>query len=124
MITIVIPAKAGIYRFKRMARWIPAFAGMTAFVLAGCAGSKSTLVKGKTVEGEVVEAEGQAPYNGEDLAGTRAASLAAAQRAAVELVVGVYVSGKTKVEKAVAIEQNILTQASGYIKRYEILSEG
>src|ERR1700704_1081523 len=87
--------------------------------LAGCASNKGRLTKG-----EVVEAEGMAPYNAEDLAATKAASLAAAQRAAVELVVGVYVNAKTRVEKAVAIEQDILTRSGGYIKRYEILSEG
>ncbi len=98
---------------------------VSALALTACAGSKKDrLVKGKTLEGEVVEAEGSAPYNAADLAGTKAASLAAAQRAAIELVVGVYVSGRTRVDKAVAIEQNILTHSSGYIKRFEILSEG
>ncbi len=96
----------------------------SAVALTACAGSGTRLKKGKTLEGEVVEAEGMAPYKADDLAGTKAASLAAAQRAAVELVVGVYVNAKTRVDKAVAIEQNILTHSSGYIKRYEILSEG
>ncbi len=91
---------------------------------AACASSKGRLTKGKTLEGEVVEAEGMAPYNASDLAGTKAGALAAAQRAAVELVVGVYVNAKTRVDKSVAIEQTILTHANGYIKRYEILSEG
>src|SRR5712672_2469000 len=94
-----------------------------ALALGACAGSKTRLTKGKTLEGEVVEAEGLAPYKAEDLPGTKAAALAAAQRSAVELVVGVYVNAKTRVDKAVAIEQNILTRASGYVKRYEILSE-
>src|SRR4029077_19502202 len=40
------------------------------------------------------------------------------------LVVGVYVSAKTRVDKAVAVENNILTNANGYIKKYEVLSEG
>src|SRR5581483_10945146 len=63
------------------------------------------------------------PNRTEDLPGTKAAALAAAQRAAVELVVGVYVTAKTRVDKAVAIQNNILTNSQGYIKRYEILSE-
>src|SRR5882724_5756467 len=92
--------------------------------LAACSGSRTHLKNGKTLEGEVVEAEGIAPYQAEDLPGTKAASLAAAQRSAVELVVGVYVNAKTRVEKAVAIEQSILAKTSGYIKRYEIMSEG
>lgn len=94
------------------------------FAFTACSGSKTRLKTGKTLEGEVVEAEGMAPYKADDLPGTRAASLAAAQRAAIELVVGVYVNAKTRVDKAVAIEQNILTHSSGYIKRYEVLSEG
>jgi hypothetical protein len=94
-----------------------------AVLLTGCAGS-SRIRKTKSEEGEVVEAEGTAPYQSDDLPGTKAAALAAAQRSAVELVVGVYVDAKTRVDKAVAIEQNILTHTSGYVKRYEILSEG
>ncbi len=94
------------------------------FILPACGTSKGQLKTGKTLEGEVVEAEGSAPYRPDDLAGTKAASLAAAQRAAIDLVVGVYVNATTRVEKAVAIEQNILTRSSGYIKRQEVLSEG
>jgi hypothetical protein len=105
-------------------RKIGAVALAAVFTLTACAGSSKRLKTGKTVEGEVVEAEGMAPYSEEDLPGTKAAALAAAQKSAVELVVGVYVTAKTRVEKAVAIEQNILTKSSGYVKRYEILSEG
>src|SRR5437879_10733266 len=138
MRTHVIPAKAGIHHFGRwplwiprfhprgmtLSRWIPACAGMTVLMMSACAGSRTHLKTGKTLEGEVVEAEGMAPYKADDLPGTKAAALAAAQRSAVELVVGVYVNAKTRVDKAVAIEQNILTRSGGYIKRYEILSEG
>lgn len=98
------------------------FAASLAF--SGCSTSSQHLKQGKTLEGEVVEAEGVVPFNGMDLAGTRAAALSAAQRAAVELVVGVYVSGKTKVDKAVAVESNILSKSEGLVKRYEVLSEG
>jgi hypothetical protein len=94
----------------------------SALVWTGCATSR--IKKAKNEEGEIVVAEGIAPYKADDLPGTKAASLAAAQRSAVELVVGVYVSAKTRVEKAVAIEQSILTHTSGYVKRYEILSQG
>lgn len=95
-----------------------------ALLLPACGTSKTHLKTGKTLDGEVVEAEGMSPYKPEDLAGTKAAALANAQRAAIDLVVGVYVNASTRVEKAVAIEQNILTRSSGYIKRYEVLSEG
>ncbi len=97
---------------------------IAALLVSGCASQHSRLKKVKTTEGEIVEAEGTAPYREDDLPGTKAAALAAAQRAAVELVVGVYVNAKTRVDKAVAIENNILTHTSGYIKRYEVLSEG
>jgi hypothetical protein len=93
----------------------------SALIFTGCATTRITKTKGE--EGEIVVAEGIAPYKADDLPGTKAASLAAAQRSAVELVVGVYVTAKTRVEKAVAIEQNILAKTSGYVKRYEILSE-
>jgi hypothetical protein len=91
-------------------------------VSTGCATSRIKKTQGE--EGEIVVAEGIAPYKADDLPGSKAASLAAAQRSAVELVVGVYVNAKTRVEKAVAIEQNILAKTSGYVKRYEILSQG
>ena len=54
-------------------------------VLSACAGNKDRLVKGKTLDGEVVEAEGMAPYNELDLPGTKAAALAAAQRGQVAM---------------------------------------
>lgn len=105
-------------------KYLPHLGLIAAMALTACAGSKSHLKTGKTLEGEVVEAEGLVPYNSLDLPATKAAALAAAQRSAVELVVGVYVNAKTRVDKAVTIEQNILSRTSGYIKRYEILSEG
>jgi hypothetical protein len=92
--------------------------------LSGCSASHSRIKTADKSEGEIVEAEGTAPYKADDLPGSKAASLAAAQRSAVELVVGVYVNAKTRVDKAVAIENTILSQTAGYIKKYEILSEG
>ncbi|HLG28774.1 MAG TPA: hypothetical protein VI387_01070, partial [Candidatus Brocadiales bacterium] len=70
----------------------------------------------------MVEAEGMAPITN-DLQATKKASLADAQRVAVEKVVGVFVSGKTLVEKAITIEQNILVKTAGYIKKYEVIKE-
>src|SRR5580698_8910731 len=101
--------------------WFSCFLA-SALLMTGCATSR--IKKAGNEEGEIVVAEGIAPYKADDLPGTKAASLAAAQRSAVELVVGVYVSAKTRVDKAVAIEQNILTKTAGYVKKYEILSEG
>lgn len=93
-------------------------------VLSACAGGKSRLKLGQTDAGEVVEAEGLAPHNPKDLIATKRASLVDAQRNAIEKAVGVYVSARTMVEKAVAIENNILAKSAGYVKKYDILSEG
>jgi hypothetical protein len=93
-------------------------------VTAGCSGSRSGLKKAAVSGDEIVDVDGMAPYNAQDVPGSRSAALAAAQRSAVELVVGVYVSAKTLVDKAVAIESNILTNTQGYVKKYQILSEG
>src|SRR5258706_9385850 len=93
------------------------------FLLIGCAGSHRHLKVGQTQDGEVVEAEGLAPYNAKDLVQTKRASLSDAQRNAVEKAVGVFVSAQTRVEKAVAIENNILSRTEGYVKKYEILKE-
>ncbi len=75
-------------------------------------------------EGEKVTAEGMVPYDGKDLPAAKAGALASAQRHAVEQVVGVFVSGRTQVRQAVAIQQKVLSRTQGFIKRYEILKEG
>ncbi len=93
-------------------------------VLVGCAGGKSRLKLGTTDDGEVVEAEGMVPYNPKDLIATKKAALTEAQRDAVEKSVGVYVSARTMVEKAIAIENNILARTEGYVKKFDILKEG
>jgi len=94
-----------------------------ALVVTGCTGSRSQLKVGEGEGGKVVEAEGLAPYNADDIVATKRASLVDAQRNAIEKVVGVYISAKTLVEKAVAIENNILAKTEGYIKKYDILKE-
>jgi hypothetical protein len=95
----------------------------SALLLNACAAGRTSMKPGSTPEGEVVQAEGRCPIAG-DLASAKSCSLAAAQRAAVEKVVGVFVSARTRVDKAVAIEQNILSRSEGYVRRYEIVSEG
>lgn len=96
---------------------------VAALVLPGCSSSKSQLQKAAAPEDEIVEAEGLAPYNS-DISVCKAAALAAAQRSALEMVVGVYVNAKTRVDKAVAVENQILANVQGYVKRYQILNEG
>jgi hypothetical protein len=90
-------------------------------LIVGCASNR--LRVGKSAEGEVVEAEGLAPYNAKDLIATKRASLTDAQRTAVEKAVGTYITARTRVDKAVAIENNILARSEGYVKKYEILKE-
>ncbi|MFN0118363.1 MAG: hypothetical protein ACKVQC_08765 [Elusimicrobiota bacterium] len=92
-------------------------------LLSACSTHRSHLKVGKSVQGEVVEAEGLAPYDSADLIQTKRISLVDAQKNAVEKAVGVFVSGKTFVEKAVAIENNILAKTDGYVKKFDILSQ-
>lgn len=95
----------------------------SALALAGCAGSKSRLKVGQTVDGEVVEAEGLAAVT-DDLIGVKRAALADAYKNAIEKVVGIFISAQTMVDKAVTIQQNILGKTNGYIKKHEVLKEG
>lgn len=92
-----------------------------ALPMAACSGSRLKL--GKTDDGEVVEAEGWTPLDPKDLLGNKQRSLAEAQKKAVERVVGVYVSAKTRVAAAVTLDQNILANVGGYVKRYDVVKE-
>lgn len=92
-------------------------------LLPGCAGSTPKLKVGQTAEGEVVEAEGMAAMTN-DLLAVKRAALEDARKNAVEKVVGVLISARTMVEKAITIQQNILAKTDGYVKNYEILKEG
>ncbi|MBI2070372.1 MAG: hypothetical protein HYT79_07180 [Elusimicrobia bacterium] len=93
------------------------------FFLIGCA-STSRLKVGAVAGGEVIEAEGSCPIVGGDVRGAKECSLREAQKKALEKVIGVYLSAKTRVEKAVTIEQNILANTEGYISKYDVLKEG
>lgn len=95
---------------------------VSAALVSGCAASRQRLKVGITPEGEVVEAEGNCPVTG-DLLSVRKCSLAEAQKSAVEKVIGVFISARTRVEKAVTIDQNILAKTDGYVKKYDILKE-
>ena len=78
---------------------------------------------GKGERGEVVEAEGWAAVDAKDAYGTKQRALAEAQRKAVERVVGVYISAKSRVNQAIEVDQNILANVGGYIRKYDVLSE-
>src|SRR5258708_33737962 len=86
-----------------------------AVLAAGCSGSRAGLKKAANAGDEIVDVEGMAPYKANDIPGSRAAAIAAAQRSAVDLVEGVYATGKPRPVKAIAIRNNILatTQADG-----------
>jgi hypothetical protein len=92
-------------------------------LIVGCAGSKSRLKLGETAEGEVVEAEGFSAMTG-DLIGVKRASLQDAFKNAIEKVVGIFISARTMVDKAVTIQQNILGKTDGYIKKHDVIKEG
>lgn len=91
-------------------------------VFSGCLWGRHRLKVGPMNGGEVVEAVGEAVLT-EDLLESKQRSLADAQKKAVEMVVGVYVSAKTRVRKATAIDQNILAKSAGYIGKYEVVEE-
>jgi|GEM_PF-852128 len=89
--------------------------------LFGCATGKVAI---KPTPGtEVVIAEGQAPIIKDDIVGAKNTALSEAQRSALGLVVGVYVTGETLVSKAILLEENILGQTQGYIEKYTITKE-
>lgn len=88
---------------------------------AGCGGTHRSSLN-PAYETEVVEAEGMAPAAGEADA-ARKSALADAQRNALALVVGVYVSQDAMVSKSVLIDENITSQTEGYIEKYETLKE-
>jgi hypothetical protein len=89
-------------------------------VSSGCGhNSAGTPSKG----GTLVEAEGWTPLDAKKPLETKQRALAEAQKKAVEKVMGVTVSAVTKVESAITLEQQILANIGGYIRRYEILSE-
>ncbi|OGR82223.1 MAG: hypothetical protein A2901_09490 [Elusimicrobia bacterium RIFCSPLOWO2_01_FULL_54_10] len=98
-------------------------AAVPALFMSGCSGSKSRLKLGEAADGEVVEAEGLSAVT-PDLIATKRAALSDAYKNAVEKVVGVFISARTMVDKAVTIQQNIFGKTDGYIKKHEVLREG
>jgi hypothetical protein len=89
-------------------------------LLTGCASLPSKEV---SAGAESVEAEGWAPVDPKDEAGTRQRALAEAQKKAVEKVTGVFLAASTKVDAAVTVRQRILADVKGYIRSYEVLGE-
>ncbi|PIU17632.1 MAG: hypothetical protein COT18_12975 [Elusimicrobia bacterium CG08_land_8_20_14_0_20_59_10] len=105
---------------QRLSRIVMAAAFLAA---AGCAGSQKSRLN-PAYETEVVEAEGLAPVIEGDVSGARKTALQEAMRAALGLVVGIYVSQDALVSQSVLIDENITSQTEGYIEKYEVLREG
>ncbi|MFH1282564.1 MAG: hypothetical protein ABII27_02760 [bacterium] len=93
------------------------------FLILACAGNRKLTRTFDGQPGEIVIAEGIAPVIDGDVLNAKKAALTEAQRRAVEMVVGVYVTGETRVEKAVLIESNIVSKTKGYIAQYDVLEE-
>ena len=91
-------------------------------ILMGCA-STGHQIKAMTSAEEVVEAEGTAPIVKGDLNGAKNAALHDAEKNALGLVIGVYVSQDALVSKALLIEDNITSQTEGYIEKIDVISE-
>ena len=78
-----------------------------------------------SIYAEVVEvtATGIGSIIAGDVAKAKEDALSAALRSAVEQVVGVYISSETMTENFMVVEDRILSKASGYVKKYEVLEE-
>ncbi len=102
---------------------------LSVLTLSACATGRpninsATKNKGEKEVTEVVQAEGLAAILNNDLLDAKKRALGEAQRNAVEMTVGVYVNAATRVEKALMVDQQILSKTNGYIKKYKILKEG
>ena len=99
----------------------------------GCAGPKQEIKPTEQAQpsskedtedfAEGVEAEGVVAVIKGNLLATKDQALMAAQRAALEKAVGVYITGQTIVQNAAVIEENIFSRTVGYIRDFKILSE-
>ena len=86
-------------------------------VVLGACGSIRIGPKG---EGEYVVAESLVPYDENNLRETKKEGIAAAQRAAVEKVAGVFISSATTVEQAELVEDRIVSKTAGFIRRSHV----
>jgi len=74
--------------------------------------------------GETVTASGQAIILDGNTVKAKAQAIQLAQRAAVERGVGTLIDSQTRVENFTVLSDKIYSRASGYVTRYEIISEG
>ena len=76
------------------------------------------------VMGATVTASGQAVILDGDRVTARAGAIRLAQRTAVEQGVGTLIDSQTRVENFEALSDRIYSRATGYVTRYEVISEG
>lgn len=89
-----------------------------AALLAACAHAPA---RGPRLDSAV--GEGWAPVVTSDPIGTRRRALAAALREAVEKTAGAAVTGRTRVDRAVAVDDTITSRTNGVVRSYEVLGE-
>jgi len=75
-------------------------------------------------EYRVVTVKGLGAIVGGDRANARDMAIKDAKRKAVEQVAGTLVTSETYIKNFMMVEDNILTKSEGYVRNYEILSEG
>ena len=94
-------------------------------LVCGCVRSAKKFNSLPTVfnRGTYVEAKGFATLEDGDILSARKVALEEAKKAAIEKVIGVFISAKTEVNLSVLQTQNIFSNTSGYVGDYKILSE-
>lgn len=92
-------------------------------IFSGCATKGYLTQRQGETGGEIVIAVGEVLVDDKDLVGTKKRAIIDAQKRAVEMVVGVYISGSTIVERAITVRDKIIAKIDGHIDSYEILSE-
>lgn len=80
-------------------------------------------VKASLAAEQTIEVEGVAAVVNEDVAIARDRAIDDAKRKAVEQVAGAHVSAETITENFQLVEDKIYSRASGFVRKYEILSE-
>lgn len=73
---------------------------------------------------QVVQSIGVGAIMYDDVAAARDRAIDDALRKAVEQTLGTYIDAQTKVENYMVVEDRILNWSRGYVKNYQILSEG
>lgn len=93
-----------------------AFTVLLAFFLSSASGANEDIPI-------TIETTGTASVAGSDVSAARDSAIADALRKAVEQAVGMVVSSETVVESFQALRDSVYTNASGYVKSYDVLAE-